>query len=134
MLLKVTDHYRISDIQDKFNECFPFLKLEFYHAAHDWKEGSPAAECIQESEKIGHIRTVHNPEILDIKSWHRTGDVEQLFRQKLGLNVQIFRLDGNRWLQSTESDVLTLRQQSDMAEASQQKQKPELPEYDEIFQ
>lgn len=133
MLLKVTDYHRISDIQDKFNECFPFLKLEFYQSPHSWKEGSANTDCFHENEKIGHIRNLHHPEILDIKSWHRTGDVEQLFKQKLNLNVQIFRRDGNRWVQSTESDALTLKQQSDMAMASVPKTKPEYPEYDDMY-
>lgn len=133
MLLKVTDNQTIADLQDKFNECFPYLKLEFYTEAHGWKQGSNAADRIIETERIGNIRKIHYPKILDIKSWFRTGDVEQTFSNELGLNVQIYRADGNRWVQSTESDALTLKEQSEVAAASIEKQRIVIEESAEIF-
>jgi hypothetical protein len=128
MLLKVRDTVRILDLKDKFNECFPYLKIEFYNRPHKWKEGTDSIYQYNENELIGNIRKKHDATILEIKSWHRTGDVEQAFKDQLDLNVQVFRLYRDQWIQSRDSDSLTLQAQSEMAAASIEK--GAMPQYE----
>ena len=118
MLLKIYDHEKIDEIQDKFNECFPYLKIEFYHQPHKWHEGSSADHLIRPGSYIEDIRKTHESGILSIKSWDKTGHIEQEFKRLFGLNVQIFRLHKDKWIQTIDSDELTLKEQSDLAQNS----------------
>ena len=118
MLLGISDNKTISDLQDKFNECFPHLKLEFYHKRHKLNHASLEEQRIKEDLKIGEIRKKHNSGTLEIKSWDKTGDVEQRFREEYGLYVQIFNLENGQWVQSVKTDELTLAEQSEIAEAN----------------
>jgi hypothetical protein len=115
MLLKIDDHKTIEDLQDRFNECFPHLKLEFYSAPHKWNHPSERSLRLKPQSRIGDIRHNHNSGILEIKSWHKTGKVEQDLHDLFGLNAQIFRWYGDTWLQTSYSDDLTLHQQAVLA-------------------
>lgn len=115
MILHIHDNKTISDLQDKFNECFPSLKIEFYDHAHHYKEGSPEAHQISTDRTIGSIRKKHEQGEFVIKSWQTVASVEKEFREKYGLNVQVFRKANDKWIQTSATDPLTLRQQSDMS-------------------
>ena len=115
MLMQIDDSKTIDDIQERFSLCFPFLKIEFYNQPHRWEEPSQAKDRIEPGTLIRDISKKHTPGILEIKSWYKTGEVEKLFKKMFGLNAQIFRLDNNKWKQSTESDNITLARQSEMA-------------------
>ena len=115
MLLKIFDREKIDEVQDKFNECFPYLKIEFYSQPHKWEESSEEGHLIRPGTYIEDIRRKHTSGVLDIKSWDKTGSVEQNLKDIFGLNVQIFRLQKNRWVQTTGSDHLTLKELSDLA-------------------
>lgn len=119
MLLKIYDHERIDEVQDKFNECFPYLKIEFYSRPHRWHEASPEGELIPSGTYIEDIRKTHESGVISIKSWDKTGFVEQEFRRLFGLHVQIFRLHKGKWMQTTDSDELTLKELSDLAQQSE---------------
>ena len=108
MLLSIDDNKTIGDLQDRFNECFPFLKIEFYDVRHKWQKISPSADVISLDKKIGEIRKNHNSGIFEIKSWYKTGKVEQDFRHLFGLYVQIFFIENGEWVQSVSADDLTL--------------------------
>src|SRR4051794_32966043 len=108
MLLNIQDNKTIGDLQDKFNECFQHLKIEFYHSRHKWRQASLKADIISPDRNIGEIRTNHNSGFFDIKSWYKTGRVEQELRDHFGLYAQIFFIKNNEWVQSALADDLTL--------------------------
>jgi hypothetical protein len=115
MLITIDDSKTIGDIQDRFSLCFPSLKIEFYDTPHKWKESSSDEHLIDAATLIKDIRKTHQSGVLEIKSWFKTGDIEQFFRKQFGLNVQIFRLEEGKWKQSTKSDPSTLAMQSEIA-------------------
>lgn len=110
MILRIDDHRSIEDLQDKFEQCFPGLRIEFYDQSHDWLEPTSSKHLIPAERLIGEIRKIHNSGTLEIKSWFQTGKVEQDFKELYGLNVQIFRSKNTKWVQTTQSDNLTLAQ------------------------
>ena len=116
MLLEIDDSKTIGDLQDKFYQCFPKLKIEFFLKKHHWEELSPEKEILPPQTLIGSIRNRHDPNLLEIKSWDKTGAVEKSFYEKLNLNVQVFFKSGRNWIQTGKSDNLTI-------EALQQKSK-----------
>lgn len=110
MLLAIDDNRSIAEFQERFNECFPHLRIEFYQHPHHWKEASIEAEAISPEKKIGEIRKNHNQGILEIKSWYQTGRVEQDLKKLFDLNAQIFRFENGIWKQTVSSDKLALKQ------------------------
>jgi len=50
---------------------------------------------------------------LDIPDTLTVGELENLFMDRFGLSVQVFRRSGNLWLETTMTDNWTLKQQND---------------------
>ena len=115
MILHIHDNKTISDLQDKFNECFPSLKIEFYDQAHHYKEKSSDSHLISADRTIGSISKKHEQGEFVIKSWDTVASVEREFREKYGLNVQVFRKQNDKWIQTSATDPLTLRQQGELS-------------------
>ena len=116
MFLHLDDSMTIEEVQDRFNECFPYLKIAFYSQPHNKFESSGKEFQYSEKTRIIDIRKKHNNGVMEIKSWYTTAKVEQELKELFDVNVQVFRYDMNgNWIQSTFSDELTLRQQSDIA-------------------
>lgn len=116
MLLYISDYKTVEDLQDRFNHCFPYLKIEFYKdAGNDVKEFRKP-ELVKSHTLIGEIRNKPGPEILEIKSWDKTASVKQHLKDIFGLKVQVFRLHMDYWIPTSYSDELTLKQQSDLAQ------------------
>ncbi|UEG48866.1 hypothetical protein LK994_09475 [Ferruginibacter lapsinanis] len=114
MIIEIDDTKTIELIQDKFSEFFPFLKIEFYEHPHHWYKESSKTTILPGNKTIGEIRKHHHQGDMEIHSWYRTGDLEQSFRKKFNLNVQVFRLHGTEWVQTVGTDKLTLEEQNDI--------------------
>lgn len=114
MLLPIDDDRQISELQERFSNSFPWLKIEFYSHPHHWKEGTSESEIINPQRLTGDVRSNHAHGVLEIKSWYQTGRVEQDFKHLFGLNVQIFKLEDGKWKQTVSSDKLTLKQQNEL--------------------
>ena len=127
MLLKIEDYKYVSDLQEKFNECFPYLHLGFFRTKHKRQEVSEANSPIQPNTLVGSIIKKQKSRLLEIKSWYKTGEVEQIFKENFGLNVRIFRLQDEHWVPTSNTDELTLQQQNDLAQSSIHKNKPSAP-------
>jgi hypothetical protein len=116
MYLQINDTMSVEEVQDRFNECFPFLRIAFYSKPHEPYEGSDKKYQYGGKEQIGNIRKKHVNAALEIKSWDTTAQVEKGIKKMFGLNTQIFRYDAvGCWIQTTLSDVLTLKQLSQFA-------------------
>ena len=116
MLLHIDDNKLVTDVQEDFSDSYPFLKIEFYDQPHHYKETSTPNHRISPDKKIGVIRNMHDPVNLEILSWYSTGRVEREFKEKSGLNVQVFRRDGGAWIQTGISDSYTLAEQVERAQ------------------
>lgn len=115
MLLHIDDHKTVGEIQDKFNECFPFLGIDFFRKPHHVKKPSDEKDLIEPNYKIGDIRNKHAIGNMVIYSWNTVATIEHAFKENFGLYVQILRKEGNEWKQTTKSDIYSLKEQSEMA-------------------
>ena len=106
MILYIDDHKTISDLQEKFSECFPSLKIEFYSKRHHYNESSSSEHLISPGEIIGDIRTKHDHGDMTIKSWYSAEIIERDFNEKFGLNPKIFRKENNTWIHVSPTDHL----------------------------
>ena len=115
MFLQIDDSLSVEDVQDRFSDCYPFLRLKFYSAAHKRFRPSEEACVINGKEKIGDVRKLHANGVLEIKSWYTVARVEEELKERFGLNAQIFRRNPKgEWIQTSLSDALTLAEQSEM--------------------
>lgn len=116
MLIKIDDNTTIADIQDRFAECFPGLKLEFFRHPHKWNENSLLADLLDPNQKLGNIRKEHAPAIIEIRSQFKAGETEELFKTALGLFIQIYFRQNNQWVQTIHHDKLSLEQLSRLSQ------------------
>ncbi len=117
--MQITDSKKIKDIQKEFNAKFPYLKLEFYKGKHESGAPSPAGKQLAPEKTIGQVRTVHAEGNLSIDSRLKVSTLEDRFWEQYGLNVQVFRLSGNLWLQTSTTDQWTLAEQNRKGESSE---------------
>ena len=91
MVLEIDDSRRLSEIADLFSAYYPFLKLEFSKHPHQWQEESDLNDIVPQNTLIGNVRSMHKSTTVDIYFWNKVGTIEQTFKNRAGLNVQIFR-------------------------------------------
>ena len=114
MTIKIDDTKHIEKISQLFNRYFPFLKLSFYTKSHDNQEESLANQQITQNKRISEIRKSHFSGNIQLHYWQKTGSVEQEFKDRFGLFVQIFRRHGSSWIQTVGTDDLTLEEQNEI--------------------
>jgi hypothetical protein len=116
MFLKIHDAMSIGEVEERFNDCFPLLKLELYSLSHKQNQGSGRRYQYDKDTLIAAARDKHYNGNYEIKSWYSTARVERELKELFDLNVQIFRRDADgNWVQTTHSDGLTLQEQSELA-------------------
>lgn len=111
MKINITSNKTIEEIQSEFNGEFPYLKIQFFKSGHKVFKGNEKKELIPINTTIGLLK--HHNGSIEISDDMTVSDLEQMFKQKLGLNVQVFRKSGRSWLETTVTDNWTLRKQDD---------------------
>ena len=130
MKITINDHRKIFAIQEEFNKIFPYLKIEFFAKPHN--VGAPSSKKIikHPSKIIGECRLIHNKGIITITPQMTVADLEQNFSDVYGLSVQVFRMSGNAWLETTVTDNWTLEQQNKQGEELSKKEEREEKDFD----
>lgn len=116
MQLEIDDNKTIGDLQEKFNECFPYLRLEFFSRAHGWHGHSLSQDSLAANITVGSITKKHHQGVLTILSKQKVGEIEKAFKQVYGLFVQVFYQANDCWFETRDTDDLTLEQLCCMAE------------------
>ncbi|MBK8493025.1 MAG: hypothetical protein IPL49_19610 [Saprospirales bacterium] len=120
----ISDDRTLRDIQLEFSEKFPFLKIEFFA----FNDPPGDRKKLNPQHTIGEVRTIHTEGELSIHGNVKVRSLEDHFEEGFGLHVQVFRLSGNLWLQTTSTDEWTLHEQNRKggASASHYKEKYEI--------
>jgi hypothetical protein len=116
--MQISDRKKLKDIQQEFNEKFPYLKLEFYEGKHQSGMPSPPGNQLDPELTLGQARKLHSEGDLSIDGHLKVATLEDRFWEVYGLNVQVFRLSGNLWLQTSTTDQWTLTEQNRKGEHS----------------
>jgi hypothetical protein len=120
MIIEIDDTKTIEEVAKSFCQNFPFLKIEFYDEAHHWQEQSSRKHMLPHYKTIGEVRKRHNPGAMEIHNWQKAGTVEQQFRKLFDLNVQLFRQEGDMWVQTAGTDELTIEEQNEIGRNASQ--------------
>ncbi len=108
----------VQDIQQKFNKLFNYLKIEFYKTPHQESQASDKKEQYLHNTPIREIYKQDSPIVFQIDPSMTTANFEQILNKDFGLHVQLMRLQRGTWLQTTQSDELTLKAQNDRGMAA----------------
>lgn len=119
MLVHIYDTLSVSDLQERFSNCFQHLKIEFYKRPFSGKMQSTNKYIIDANEKISEVRTNHKEGDLEIKSWYTAERVKEVFENMFGLHVQVFRLEYNNWVSALSTDNIPLSQHMEIAGQNQ---------------
>ncbi len=121
--MKINKLDKISDVQKRFNDRYPLLKLKFYKEKHSHFKGSLKENEVDDETKLVEI----NPDIKDglvaVANDITVDNLETSFEENFALHVQVFRKSGAQWLQTSVTDFWTLQQHVESAERSELAQK-----------
>lgn len=110
MEIYISEEAIIANIQQDFQEVYPFLQLAFYEQPHAKGKCCPTEERISADTPIEDIRMMHTFGWIDISKNRTAAALEQDFKRLMGLNAQVLRRSGNMWVQTTRTDYWTLQQ------------------------
>jgi len=108
MLLHISQSQTLKDTQDEFNSAYPYLRIEFYRTI----EPGFARRHLKSMMPMTAAGLKQNGD-LEISDLMTVGQLENAFREKFGLNVQVSRRSGTLWLETTMTNNWTLKQQND---------------------
>jgi len=118
MEIYISEEDILRNIQNRFREVYPYLKLECYLCPHEEGEGSRDNERVSPDTPIEDIRLMHTFGWIDIGEHLTVAEVEREFYRYMGLAIQIFRKGRNGWLQTTRTDAMTLAEQNALGKES----------------
>lgn len=102
MILNINENRTIGELQDKFNECFPHLQIEFFRGEHALKNNHPA----ESSLKLNAVSKNYFDEDIEIKSWDKAGKIRHELKKRLGLFVKIFCVQDSKRIPLDKEDTL----------------------------
>ncbi len=111
MKLRIAPNRLISEVQQDFNNAFPFLKIEFFQK----RMAQPAytlQQILPRDKRVVEGQTALTDGDIEISSAMTVKDLEKIFRDQFSLGVQVFRRSGNLWLETTMTDGWTLELQN----------------------
>lgn len=113
MTIRINKTRTFKELQQDFNEYFPFLKIEFFKRGHAVEEGSSASKMIRTNQHLKDIGSIKEEGQLDLTPTMTVASFEQTLLDRFGLAIQVFRKSGNLWLETTMTDQWTLGQQNE---------------------
>jgi hypothetical protein len=112
--LKIGQTQSILNLQKLFNGIYPFLKIEFFTKSHGAGEGISKKFMITENKLLKEIQNgVFKAGSIKFNDDTTVIALEEDFKKKFGLNVILFRKSGKIWLEITNTDNWTLKQQNE---------------------
>ena len=102
----------IKELNKAFSKEFPFLKLQFYKSLDTDINLSYSEHRAVESLCLSELSKNFKEGIIKLNASKTVAGVEKEFQSKFGLTVQILRKAGEIWLETRQTDNLTLDQQN----------------------
>jgi hypothetical protein len=115
MILYIHQENQIRNIQNEFNEVYPFLKIEFFKNSSK-KKPLQKSEKINAGEKVKLVVNLNGSNKIDIGKQRTVAQLEEDFKELLGLNALVYRKSGNLWIETSLTDDWTLEQQNSEGE------------------
>lgn len=128
MKLQIGTDTKISDVQNKFAEEYPFLKVEFYKKQYSEMEVSAKKDRISPDIIISEQGKFIKADSIDINPERTVGAVEKEFYEKFDVVMQVSRKSGNIWIETSKTDDRTLMAQNQLGKTMSSPQVDPIPE------
>ena len=122
MKLQIDTGTKIRDVQKKFTEVYPFLKVEFYKEPYSEMKVSVIKDRISPDKIISEQCKFFKAECIDINKHHTVADLEKEFYEKFGIAMQVSRKSGNIWIETSKTDDRTLKSQNQLGKTMSSRQ------------
>lgn len=116
--MNISNNLTVQNITDQFNIAFPYLRLEFYHHAHDENHGSTKSDQVNHHTLLGQLNPALQDDDLVLDPGMTVAEFENLMNEKFQLHVQVFRKSADLWLQTTATDHWSLEKQNGKGQRS----------------
>lgn len=110
--MQIHNTKQLKELQEDFNNTFPYLKIEFFSQPHDVGEGSDEKNILNNQLTVGEIRRNNIAGFIPLNDNMPVGFFEKLLESSFQLNIQVYRKSHGKWLQTWASDVWTLGEQN----------------------
>jgi hypothetical protein len=109
MKLDISKERPIRDVQQDFNNQYPFLKLEFY------KNDDMPLVIKKHLSQSASLKSagLNKDGFIEITDEMKVRDLENAFLKQFGLSVQVSRKAGVFWLETTMTDNWSLQKQNE---------------------
>jgi hypothetical protein len=118
MELKLFWQMPIKEVKKQFAKNFPYLKIDFFWQKHHSAEGSSLQQKVDEKLALSAIRITKKEGVFSYKPQESVADFEQRLQNEFGLSVQVFRKASDVWIETIQTDSLSLEKQNKMGETS----------------
>lgn len=114
MRLPLAANTTVQEVKDAFHEAFPYLKIEFFSIPHQKGEGSLLQQRVNPDTLLIDVTGVMREGTITIEPTTTISALEEQFQYQYALPVQVFRNSNGIWIETTETDNLTLAEQNEM--------------------
>lgn len=118
MKLKLSGKMKIKELKEQFNRYFPYLTIEVFNTPHDRKQHSDLNKPLKNNQHLSDL----NPTLLIAEYPFHAGTTVEEFEQDLQnhykLPVQVYRRHSDIWIETGDTDDLTLDEQNNLGKHS----------------
>jgi hypothetical protein len=112
MQITINKQTRIREVKEQFARLFPYLKLEFFLLRHGAGESSTFEQKISDHEYFTDQLQTVTTGVFNFTPSISVAAFEQRLQNEHGIPVQVFRKSGKIWLETVQTDKLSLEQQN----------------------
>jgi hypothetical protein len=105
--------YSIKELQEKFSNLYPFLKINFFKNELDAKKYTSQSAEFSPEVKMNAINKNFIEGELEIDDSMTVNKLESKLFEQFGLSAQVSRRSGNLWLETSLTNHWTLNEQND---------------------
>lgn len=113
MTLLINKKQLISELQQAFNDVYPFLKIELFARKHNFQQASAAQGRLPGHLSLQEVSPHLSDGEVELPETMRVQELEGIFIDRFGLYLQVFRKSGNLWLETTMTASWTLKLQNE---------------------
>ena len=118
MNIKLNGDTTTKELREAFTDTYDGIKIEFFRHSHEHEEGSPKKDMVREVLKLRDLNSEVPSMLLSVDENMTVNQVEDIFEERLGLHVQVFRKMNMSWIETTATDSYTLKEQVELSRES----------------
>ena len=109
MHIDINDKTVLKEIQKTFSDFYPFLLMKFYKKPHKKYEESREIDELDLQQTVGDILKKHISIHIEMMPMERVSNVEKDFQNRIGITIQILKMENGLWCQTSGLDNLSLK-------------------------